>query len=90
MKKTPQHRNWISRMRPTAASAVLALAAMLVSAAITTQLAQAQTFTTLHSFDGAGRHRAPSADGPGHRWELLRDNCGGRDRQLRHSLQNHL
>jgi uncharacterized repeat protein (TIGR03803 family) len=36
----------------TAASAALALAAVLLPAVITTQSAQAQTFTTLHSFDG--------------------------------------
>src|ERR1039458_6384026 len=52
MKKTPQYRNWISRMLLPVASAALALAAMLLPAVITTQSAQAQTFTTLHSFDG--------------------------------------
>jgi uncharacterized repeat protein (TIGR03803 family) len=38
-------------MRLPAASAALALAAVLVSAVITTRSAQAQTFTTLYSFD---------------------------------------
>jgi uncharacterized repeat protein (TIGR03803 family) len=52
MKKTAQHRNWISRMRLPAASAALALAVVLATAVITTQSARAQTFTTLHSFDG--------------------------------------
>jgi uncharacterized repeat protein (TIGR03803 family) len=51
MKNTLQHQNWISRMRLPAASAALALAALLVLAVITTQSAQAQTLTTLHSFD---------------------------------------
>ena len=39
-------------MRPAAAGAALALAAVLVSAATTTQPAQAQTYTVLASFDG--------------------------------------
>jgi uncharacterized repeat protein (TIGR03803 family) len=39
-------------MRLPAASAALALATVLVPAVIATQSAQAQTFTTLHSFDG--------------------------------------
>ena len=52
MKNTLQDRNWISRMRLTAASAALALAVVLVSAVITTQPAQAQTYTVLASFDG--------------------------------------
>jgi len=52
MKNPPQHRNWLSRMRLPLASAALVLAVVLVSAVITTQSAQAQTFTTLHSFDG--------------------------------------
>ena len=52
MKTTPQHRNWISRMRLTAASAALALAAVLMLAAITIQPARAQTFTLLSSFPG--------------------------------------
>jgi len=51
MKNTPQHRNWISRIRLASASAALAIAAVLVSAIITTQPAQAQ-ITTLVSFDG--------------------------------------
>jgi|SRR5450631_624949 len=51
MKTTPQHRNWISRVCLTAASAALALAAVLVLAVITTQPAQAQDFTTLFSFN---------------------------------------
>jgi uncharacterized repeat protein (TIGR03803 family) len=52
MKNTRQHRNWISRMYLPAASAALALAALLVPAAVTTQSAEAQTLTTLASFDG--------------------------------------
>jgi len=51
MKNTPQHRSWISRMRRPAASAALALAAVLMPAVIITQSAQAQTFTALFSFD---------------------------------------
>ena len=49
MTNTLQQR--ISNKRSGAASAALALAAVLVSAVITTQVAQAQTFSTLHSFD---------------------------------------
>ncbi len=52
MKNTLQHRNWISRMRLAATSAALALAVVLVPAVIATPSAQAQTFTTLASFDG--------------------------------------
>jgi len=52
MKNTLQDRNWISRMRLATANAAWVLAAVLVSAVITSQSAQAQTFTTLHSFDG--------------------------------------
>lgn len=51
MKNTLQHRSWISRMRRAAASAALALAAVLVSAVITAQSAQAQ-LTTVASFNG--------------------------------------
>src|ERR1700685_21469 len=52
MKNTTHQRNWISRMSGAGASAALALAAVLALAVIATQSAQAQTFTTLHSFDG--------------------------------------
>ena len=52
MKNTPQFRNWISRMRLPAGIAALALAAVLVPPVITSQLVHAQTFTTLHNFDG--------------------------------------
>lgn len=50
-KNTLQHRNWISRTRLAAASAALALVAVMLSAVITAQPAQAQ-YTTLASFDG--------------------------------------
>ena len=50
MKNTERQRNWISRMRLARASAVLALATVLVSAVITPQPAQAQTLTTLYNF----------------------------------------
>jgi uncharacterized repeat protein (TIGR03803 family) len=52
MKHTRQQRNWISRMRPAATASALALATVLVLAVITTESAQAQTFTSLLSFDG--------------------------------------
>jgi uncharacterized repeat protein (TIGR03803 family) len=52
MKNTTHQRNWIARMSGAGATAALALAAVLALAVITTQAAQAQTFTTLHSFDG--------------------------------------
>jgi uncharacterized repeat protein (TIGR03803 family) len=45
--------NFTSQMGLRAASAMLALAAALVTVAIATPSAQAQTFTTLHSFEGA-------------------------------------
>ena len=45
-------RNWISKVHPAGARGVLVLMAVLVLAVITTQAAQAQTFTTLHSFEG--------------------------------------
>jgi uncharacterized repeat protein (TIGR03803 family) len=48
MKNTQQHR----RMQLPAASAALVLAAVLVSAVITAQSAQADTFTTLVNFNG--------------------------------------
>jgi len=57
MKNPSQHWNWISGLRLPAASAALVLAAVLVPAVITTQSAQAQTFTELNSFnmtDGFG------------------------------------
>jgi len=53
MKNALQRRNWISRMHLPAAGAALALAAVLASVGVTTQSAQAQTLTTLRSFDGA-------------------------------------
>ena len=52
MKNRREQRNWISRMLLGRAGTVLARAIVLVSAVITVQLAQAQTFTTLHEFDG--------------------------------------
>ena len=52
MENTPQQRNRISRMRRAGAGAGLAFAAVLVLAVITTRSAQAQTFNTVHSFDG--------------------------------------
>jgi uncharacterized repeat protein (TIGR03803 family) len=50
MNNLTQHRSWIPGMRGRAAGAALALAVVLVSAVITTQVAQAQTFNTLYSF----------------------------------------
>jgi uncharacterized repeat protein (TIGR03803 family) len=61
MKTTPQHRNWISRVCLPAASAALALAAVLVLAVITIQPAQAQTFTRLSSFPGGTDGENPDA-----------------------------
>ncbi len=52
MKNPSQHRNWISRMYWPAVSATLASAVVLVLAVITAPSAQAQTYTTLYSFDG--------------------------------------
>ncbi len=52
MRNTPRQQNWIRSMRLAGASVVLASATLLASAVITTVSAQAQTFITLHSFDG--------------------------------------
>lgn len=52
MKHTLQFQNWISNVRRAVATATLAFAAMLASAVVTAQPAQAQTFTILHNFDG--------------------------------------
>lgn len=54
MKNTLQHRDCVSTIGRTAKSAALALAVLLVLAVVTAtnQPAQAQTFTTVHSFDG--------------------------------------
>jgi len=52
MKNTPEQRSLISRMYLGLARTALTLAIVLLSAVIATQSAQAQTFTTLHSFDG--------------------------------------
>jgi len=53
-KNTLQYRNWISRMLLTATNAALAFALVLALAVVTiaTQSAEAQTFTTLATFDG--------------------------------------
>ncbi len=51
MRNTAQLCEWRSRMRLAAAGVMLALASVLVSAVITIQSAQAQTFTSLYSFD---------------------------------------
>jgi uncharacterized repeat protein (TIGR03803 family) len=58
MKNTPQQRNWISSVRLRGASAAIVLAVVL--AFIATQSAQAQTFTSLFSFDGTDGY-APEA-----------------------------
>jgi uncharacterized repeat protein (TIGR03803 family) len=50
VKNTPQNQNWISTMCLAAASAALALMAVLVLSMMTAQPAQAQTFTSLYSF----------------------------------------
>ena len=47
------------------------------------------TLTTLHSFDLTDGADPVCGAGPGHRWELLRDNVQGRGPHLRHGLQNH-
>jgi uncharacterized repeat protein (TIGR03803 family) len=60
VKNTEQQRNWISRMRLRAASAVLVAAAVPMLAVVTAQSAQGQTFTSLFSFDGTDGY-APQA-----------------------------
>jgi uncharacterized repeat protein (TIGR03803 family) len=52
MKSTRQQRNWISRMRLAVNSALPAMVTLLVMSIITSGSGQAQTFTTLHSFNG--------------------------------------
>jgi len=52
MNNPTQHRGWILGMRGQARGGALALAVMLVLAILATGSAQAQTFTTLHNFDG--------------------------------------
>jgi uncharacterized repeat protein (TIGR03803 family) len=51
MKITGQRQNPISRMRLAGASSAMVLAAVLALAVVTTQAAQAQTFSVLYSFD---------------------------------------
>jgi hypothetical protein len=51
MANPTERHGWFSGTTLRAASAALALAVVLVSAVITTQVAQAQTLTTLQSFD---------------------------------------
>ena len=57
-----QHPNWVVGIQARAAGTVLALAVVLVSAGITTQVAQAQTFTTLYSFCSQGYPICPDGD----------------------------
>ncbi len=52
MNNPRQHRSWTLGTRRRVAGAALALAIMLLPAVLATGSAQAQTFTTLHSFDG--------------------------------------
>jgi uncharacterized repeat protein (TIGR03803 family) len=52
MKNTQRPQNCVSKMHRAFTRTVLALTAILMLAAITTQSARAQTFTTLHKFDG--------------------------------------
>jgi|SRR5580704_4977384 uncharacterized repeat protein (TIGR03803 family) len=52
MKNTRQQGNWISRMRLVGTCSALAFVAVLALAVITTESAQAQTFTSLASFNG--------------------------------------
>ena len=62
MANSPQHRDWISTMNRLAVSAALALAVVLVSAVVTTEVAQAQTLTTLYSF--CAQSGCKDGDGP--------------------------
>jgi len=54
MTNPAQHHGWLSGTTLRAASATLALAAVLVSAVIAAQVAQAQSLTTLYSFCSQG------------------------------------
>jgi uncharacterized repeat protein (TIGR03803 family) len=51
MNNPSHHRSWILGIRGRAAGTALALAIMLVPTVLATRSAQAQTYTTLHSFD---------------------------------------
>ena len=74
-----RYRNLISRIRLRAATAALALAVVPMVGSIATPSAQAQTFTTLHSFDGTDGYAlfTYGSAGPGHQRKLLRDNVDG-------------
>jgi uncharacterized repeat protein (TIGR03803 family) len=69
MKNTVKHWASTSWTRLRLASTTLAFAVMLVPAAVTTQSAQAQTFTVLYSFTGASDGALPEG-------ALLRDSAG--------------
>ena len=64
-----QHRAWISGMRLRAASAALAFVVVLGLEVVTTQSAQAQTFTVLHNFTGSPDGAYPFAG-------VIRDTAG--------------
>jgi len=52
MKSTRQQRNWISRMRLAVNCTASAIVMLALFGAIAATSAQAQTFSTLHSFIG--------------------------------------
>jgi len=54
MNNLTHHRSWILQRRGRVGGAALAVAIMLVPAVLATGSAQAQTFTTLHTFYGTG------------------------------------
>jgi uncharacterized repeat protein (TIGR03803 family) len=64
-----QRRSWISRTHLEAASAALTFGVVLVLGVVTTQLAQAQTFTVLYTFTGG-------TDGGVSQAPLVRDAAG--------------
>jgi len=64
-KNTPQPMGTISRMRPAATAAALALGAVVALSLITTQSAEAQTFTLLYSFSCSAQGVCPDGTGPG-------------------------
>ena len=64
-----QQRGWIATIRQQVANAALVLAVVFVCGIVTTQSAQAQTFTVLHNFTG-------SPDGSLPYGSLIRDQAG--------------
>ena len=81
MTNSRQHQGWISRIGLRAVSAAMALATMLMLSALTSQPAQAQTFTVLYSFmggtDGAYPYAGVTLDAEGNLYGTTVNGGGG-------------